>query len=208
MIARISTLALTVSALLCATTARADGEPQKEAPPEAPAPGESAPPVLRLYGEPIVAVPMGALASVTGPGVGALLAANYRLSDTWQLTGRAGYVAGSTTGIQVSGITVQSSLSYAPVLAGAKLYLAGSDVVRLYAAGEGGLLFVTNTASVDAEGVSAAASGTSTHVCGALSAGLELDVLDVSVGLLAADVAHTDTTTAGLFSLGFRFASL
>jgi len=116
---------------------------------------------------------------------------------------------GSQASYTVAGVALQSSLSFVPVLAGARVYLMGtsSDVARLYGAAEGGVVFVSGSTSADAGGASATASGQSTYACGALSAGLEIDIVDLRVGLLAADLAHTDSSTAGLFSLGFRFAS-
>ena len=55
--------------------------------------------------------------------------------------------------------------------------------------------------------MSASGSDSSLHVCAGAGLGVELDVLDLRVGLLAGDLAHAPTTTAATLSLGFRFAS-
>ena len=218
MISRTTTTALAIATLFGTTRARAEGpetDPAGHAAPQAEVTAEvpQVPPahgtdgVIGLHAEPVMMVPMGSLANVTGPGIGGLLGLDYRLSNAWLLTGRAGYIAGSSATLAVAGATVNSSLSYAPALAGAKVYLAGTDWAHLYAAGEGGVVIITNTASADAGDASVAASGSSTHVCASLSAGLELDMLDLRVGLLAADVAHADSSTVAMVSLGFRFAT-
>jgi len=132
LVSRSTTLALVAASLLGTTTALADDAPPTPAGGEEPrpVPSQEAPHTYRLLAEPVVTVPLGAFAQVTGPGVGALIGGDYRLSDAWRLTARAGYVQGSETSIPVAGLSLKSSVSYAPVLAGARVVVLAGDLAH------------------------------------------------------------------------------
>jgi hypothetical protein len=197
---------------LGASTAFAQEAPA--APPPAPPVGEAASgshdasSQVGLVAAPMVTVPLGTMASLTGPGIGGVVGVDDHLSAAWTLTGRIGYVAGTTTSTSIGDVTLSTSISYVPVLVGAKYVFAGNDWIHVYGAAETGLIVVTSSASATVDGASGSGSGTSTYLGGGAAVGMEIDSLDLRAGVLAADVTHTDSSTAATFSLGFRFASL
>jgi hypothetical protein len=201
MIARTIQVALALTLLVASTSpARAD-----DSTPVAPggAPVEH-PSRTRIDAEPGFALPLGDLARTTGPALGGLVGGSYVLDSRWDLVGHLGYLAGtSITAIQVAGVSVGSSLSYAPVLAGARYYLLDPGAVRLYLMAEAGALVVVESET----GTGGDSSASSVYLGGAASAGMQLDVLDLRAGVLTADLGHAGTSTSALMTLGFRFAS-
>jgi hypothetical protein len=180
-------------------------------PPEASSPDTAAAshdePRLHLDVAPALAMPTGPLANLTGPAIGGLLGGSYPLSDNWEFVGHAGYLGGSDATTQAATISITSSVSYAPTLAGARYYFSGPSLFRFYAMGEAGLVFVSSSASVSGDGLSSSSSGSATNAGGALSLGMLADILDVRVGLFSADASHMGTSTSALLAIGFRFAS-
>lgn len=202
---------LTVALVLVAACPPAFAEEPSQAPraaeaPAAPATTE-AKPRAHVDAAPVAALPLGDLASSTGPALGGMLGVSYDLDDRWDLVFHGGYLAGATTSYQLAGVSVSSSLSYAPVLGGVRYYLVDPGAIRPYASAEAGAMFVNASSSASSGAGSAAGSGVSTYLGGAVSLGLQLDVLDVRAGLMTADLGHAGTSTSGLLSLGFRFAS-
>jgi len=92
MITRLTLLALVAASLLGTSTALADDAPSTSPDGEAPrpVPAQADASTYHLLAEPIVTVPLGVFAQATGPGVGALLGGDLRLSNAWRLTARAG----------------------------------------------------------------------------------------------------------------------
>jgi len=200
MIARTNHGALALTLILGTTSlARADDSPPV---PDA-APGTH-PSRGHVDAEPGVALPLGDLATVTGPALGGFIGGSYALDERWEIVGRAGYMWGASTKMQVAGVSMGSSLSYAPVLAGARYYLLDPGAVRLYLAAEAGTVLVVSSES----GPGGDGSGSSFYVGGAASVGLQVDLLDLRAGLLTADLGHAGTSTSALMTLGFRFAAL
>jgi hypothetical protein len=179
--------------------------PQTAEAPHSTTPADAMP--YHLSAEPAVLLPTGNLTSLTGPGIGGMLRLDYRFSDAWRFTGRAGYIAGSSTSVSVGSVSLTSGLGFAPVLGGAKLHVVGNDWAHVYAVGEVGIVWVNESTDVSVAGSSMGGSGTSTYACAALSGELEIDPIDLRVGLFAADVVHAQTSAAMLASLGFHFAS-
>jgi hypothetical protein len=153
--------------------------------------------------EPGVALPLGDLALATGPALGGFVGGSYALDDRWEVVGRAGYLWGASTKMQVAGVSIGSSLSYAPVLAGARYYLLDPGAVRLYLAAEAGAVLVVASEN----GTGGDGSGSSLYLGGAASVGMQVDLLDLRAGLLTADLGHAGTSTSALMTLGFRFAA-
>ncbi|HEX8796608.1 MAG TPA: hypothetical protein VF765_36910 [Polyangiaceae bacterium] len=185
--------------LLGPSLARADEAPP---PPDAAAVVEG-PPRVHIDAEPGVALPLGDLAHVTGPAIGGLVGGGYTLGDRWELVGRTGYLWGTSTRLQVPGVSVGSSLSYAPVLAGVRYWVLDAGTIRPYAMAEAGAFLVI----AGTTGSGGDTSGSSLYAGGAASLGLLVDVLDLRVGLLTADLGHAGTSTSALATLGFRFAA-
>jgi hypothetical protein len=100
MIARTIHGALALTLILGTTSlGRADDSPPA---PDA-APGTQHPPRVHLDAEPGVALPLGDLAQVTGPAIGGFIGSSYALGDRWEIVGRAGYMWGASTQMQVAG---------------------------------------------------------------------------------------------------------
>lgn len=167
------------------------------------APGEHAS-RLHLDAQPGVALPLGDLSRATGPAIGGFVGGGYTLDDRWEIGARAGYLWGASTKLQVADVSVGTSLSYMPVLAGARYYLLDPGALRLYVAAETGAIVAVASAS----GSGGDRSGSSFNVGGAASLGVQIDVLDLKAGLLTADLGHAGTSTSTLMTLGFRFAAL
>jgi len=207
MLARTTQFALVSAVLLGSHLASAE-----EAAPDGPASADASPateaaPPLRLDAAPAVALPMGDLASATGPALGGLVGGSYAVSDVWDVVGHLGYLAGATTSVQVSDVSLSSSLSYAPLLGGARYYFTDAGLLRPYAMGELGAVLVVSSASASAQGASGSGSASNGYLCSALSLGAQIDILDLRAGLFTADVTHADTATSALLTLGVRFAS-
>lgn len=210
MIARIAAATAFAIAMLAGSTASAKADEAPGAPATSPdkAAASDQAPRVHIDAEPAVAVPIGNLASVTGPALGGLVGGGYTLGDRWELVGHAGYLAGASTSAQVAGITVSSSVSYAPLLGGVRYYLLDPGAIRPYAMAEAGVILVSSAASAGGGGSSASSSDSSVYFGGAASLGLQLDVIDLRAGLFTADLGHAGTSTSGLLTLGFRFAAL
>lgn len=181
--------------------------PAAVAPAEAPS-SPTATPRAHIDAAPVAALPLGDLATVTGPALGGMIGISYELADRWELVFHGGYLQGATTSYQLAGVTVSSSLSYAPVLGGVRYYFVDPGTIRPYASAEAGAMFVNASSSAASGAASAGASGETTYLGTTVSLGLQLDILDLRAGLMTADLGHAGTSTSGLLSLGFRFASL
>ena len=186
--------------LILGTTSLAHAD---DSPPVADAAPAGRPSRAHVDAEPAVALPVGDLAQVTGPALGGFVGGSYALDDRWEIVGRAGYLWGASTNLQVAGLSMGSSLSYAPVLAGARYYLLDPGAVRLYLAAEAGAVLVVASES----GTGGDSSGSSLYFGGAASVGMQVDLLDLRAGLLTADVGHAGTSTSALMTLGFRFGA-
>jgi len=182
--------------------------PAAAAPAEATPSSTSTKPRVHIDAAPVAALPMGDLASATGPALGGMLGVAYDLDDRWDLVFHGGYLAGASTSYQLAGATVSSSISYAPVLGGVRYYFVDPGAIRPYALAEAGAMFVNVSSSASSSAGSAGGAGESTYLGTAVSLGLQLDILDLRAGLMTADIGHAGTSTSGLLSLGFRFASL
>ncbi|HEV3192267.1 MAG TPA: hypothetical protein VGY54_17265 [Polyangiaceae bacterium] len=206
MITQLVSAALAAALLVGTTVARAEEK--------APSPEDVATtPDFRLYLEPAFSAPTGSMANVTGVGLGGLLGASYRVSDDWHVAVRAGYIASSdasrTFDSLVGSLTVTSSVSYAPLLAGAKVYVFDVEPtvpIRLYLLGEAGPVLTIDSMTI-AGSQSATASSKSINLGAAFTSGLELGTVDVRAGFLAVDVGHLHASTSFLMSVGMRFAS-
>lgn len=210
MFARIATTAAFALALLIASrTARADEAPQPPAAtPDKTGASEEQSPRVHIDAEPAIAIPFAPLATATGPGIGGLVGGGYTLSDRWELVGHAGYLAGASTSTQVAGVSVSSSLSYAPLLGGVRYYFVDPGVVRPYLMVEAGPVLVSSSVSAGSSDSSGSSSASSLQVGGAASLGLQLDIIDVRAALFNADVGHAGNSASTLLTLGFRFAAL
>ena len=200
-----------IAIALVAASQPAFAQEQSEAPAAA-APAEATPsstkPRVHIDAAPVAALPIGDLASATGPALGGMLGVAYDLDDRWGLVFHGGYLAGASTSYQLAGVTVSSSISYAPVLGGVRYYFVDPGAIRPYALAEAGAMFVNVSSSASSSAGSAGGSGESTYLGTTVSLGLQLDILDLRAGLMTADIGHAGTSTSGLLSLGFRFASL
>jgi len=200
-----------IAIALVAASQPAFAQEQSEAPAAA-APAEATPsstkPRVHIDAAPVAALPIGDLASATGPALGGMLGVAYDLDDRWDLVFHGGYLAGASTSYQLAGVTVSSSISYAPVLGGVRYYFVDPGAIRPYALAEAGAMFVNVSSSASSSAGSAGGSGESTYLGTTVSLGLQLDILDLRAGLMTADIGHAGTSTSGLLSLGFRFASL
>jgi hypothetical protein len=200
-----------VAIAIVAACQPAFAEEPSQAPPAPAAPAESTPsstkPTMHLDAAPVAALPLGDLANVTGPALGAMLGVAYDLDDRWGLVFHGGYLAGATTSYQVADVTVNSSISYTPLLGGVRRYFTEPGAIRLYGAVEAGAIIVNVSSNASGSAASASASGESTYLGGTASMGLQLDILDLRAGVLTADLGHAGTSTSGLLSLGFQFAS-
>lgn len=157
---------------------------------------------------PALAMPMGNLGSATGPAIGGVGGGSLALRDSWDLVGHVGYLQGTTTSTTVAGVSVSSSVSFTPVLAGLRYYLTDPGWPRLYAQGEAGIVVAGASVSVSEGSTAASGFSSSSHAGSALSLGMQLDMLDVRAGLFTADLSHADSSTSVLMSAGLRFASL
>jgi hypothetical protein len=209
MFVRATQVAIAIALVAASQSAFAE-EPSQA--PAAAAPAEATPsstkPRVHVDAAPVAALPIGDLATTTGPALGALLGVSYDLNDRWDLVFHGGYLAGATTSYQLAGVSVSSSLSYAPLLGGVRYYFVDPGAIRPYAMAEAGAMFVNVSSSASSSVGSAGASGESTYLGTTASVGLQLDILDLRAGLMTADIGHAGTSTSGLLSLGFRFASL
>jgi hypothetical protein len=207
MFARTAIAILALATLAAPRSARADEA--LATPPASPdkTGSEAMPPRFHIDAEPSAALPIGSLAAATGPALGGFIGVGRTLDDRWELVGHAGYLAGTATSLQIAGGSVSSSLSYAPLLGGVRYYLTDPSAIRLYAMAEAGVVLVNGSSTAVGNDVAAADSGSSVYFGGAASIGLQLDVMDLRAGLLTADLGHAGSSTSGLLSLGFRFAS-
>jgi hypothetical protein len=204
MFTRTAFTAFALTLLVAPRVARANEPTPATTPPDKATSQES--PRANFDAEPAVALPMGDRANATGPALGGLIGGSYGLSDRWELVSHAGYLAGAATSTQVAGVSVSSSVSYAPLLGGVRYYLVDPGNIRPYAMAEAGVVLVSVSSSASATQGSASDSGSSVYLGGAASLGLLLDVVDVRAALMTADLGHAGSSTSALLSLGFRFA--
>jgi len=200
-----------IAIALVAASQPAFAEEPSEAPASA-APGDANAPAPKpsvvLDAAPAVALPYGDLVNATGPALGGMFGLSYSLDDRWDFVAQGGYLAGATASYQLAGVTASSSLSYAPMLAGVRYYFSGPAFVRLFALAESGVVVVNGSSSASSGVGSSMTSGVSPYIGGSASIGMQFDILELRAGLLTADIGHPGTSTSGLLSLGFRFASL
>lgn len=176
---KIVTFALAFGSLLCATSAFAQGAP----PPAGAAPGVAANPTsadapaktddgddgknIGLGGDLLFLIPTGDLADATGPQIGPVFRAGYRVMPNLEVTGRIGYLFGFSKSVGAGQFEADTSLSVIPIWAGAR-YFFMEPKAGLYGAAELGLNFLTAHASVG--GVSASGD-TQTRLGANLGAG-------------------------------------
>lgn len=168
---KIVTFALAFGSLLCASSAFAQGAPP---PPAGAAPGMAANPTsadqpartddgddgknIGLGGDLLFLIPTGDLADGTGPQLGPLFRAGYRVMPSLEVTGRIGYLGGfSKSQGGANGADVSTSVAVIPIWAGAR-YFFMEPKAGLYGAAEIGLNFIS--ASVSAGDVSVSDSTT------------------------------------------------
>lgn len=90
---------------------------------------------IGVGGDLVFVIPVGTLATASGPLLGPVLRVGYRITPRLEVTGRAGYLFGFGTN---RGGGSSSSVSFIPIWAGARYFVMHPDA-GLYAAGELGL---------------------------------------------------------------------
>ncbi|AKU99022.1 hypothetical protein AKJ09_05686 [Labilithrix luteola] len=150
---KIVTFALAFGSLLFASSAFAQG-----APPAGAAPGVAANPTsadapaktddgddgkkIGLGGDLLFLIPTGDLADATGPQIGPLFRAGYRVIPALEVTGRIGYLFAFSKSVG----QVDSSVTTVPIWAGAR-YFFMEPKAGLYAGAEVGLNIITGHVS-------------------------------------------------------------
>ena len=192
-----------------------DSDPTNYRPPPAPAeaPTKPADPMpderFALHVAPALFMPFGALADATGAVGGALAGLDYRISSRFVLTFRGGYVSTFEKEQPVAGLTMKSSVDFAPFLGGLKWFLAEPNEGIFFAAEAGPVLAIGSTriqggaanVSVDVRG-----SGSQTNLGGAASFGYQTGSWDLRASLVSLDLGHADKSMGLMASASLAFA--
>ncbi len=150
---------------------------------------------LTFGGDLALQLPVGNLANITSLGIGVLGRIGYAVQPNLEITGRIGYVYGLPKDqAALSGLTINgtggynTSVSYVPVLGGARYYFGGKRE-GLHGDAELGLNFVSTTSSFG--GISVSSS--TTNVGSNLGVGYLLDgnlPIDLKAQVSILDIGH------------------
>lgn len=157
---------------------------------------------------PAAAVPLGSLMTVTGPALGGVAGGGYALSEDTDFTAHVGYLSGSSMPIQVDGITLSSSLTFIPMLAGVRYRFGDYGFMRPFLQAEGGVVLANANVTASAASAAASSSASAANAGTQFSIGLEHSIVELHLGFLTADVGHPDTSSSLLMVAGLHFASL
>lgn len=128
---KLALLASTIMLLTTATTAFAAEEPEKK---------------LSVGGDLQFVLPVGDLSDATGPMIGVLGRVGYRVAPAAEVTGRVGFLYGTSKSTDILGTTISYGLNVIPVWVGGR-YFFMSPTSGLYGSAEVGLNFLKGHAS-------------------------------------------------------------
>jgi hypothetical protein len=208
-VAKEKAMRTTIAALLAAVTTTFIAASARA---EAPAPETSQthqavqPKTMSLSIEPSTFVPIGSLSDSTGTQFGAMLGFEGRLSDSVTLVAHGGYLSGLSVTHTIDNISVNTSISAAPVIAGVRFYPGGQASHGLYLSGEAGGFVLASSLSMAASRLPAVdTSDTSVKLGSMLGVGGRDGIVDVRLGLATLDVSQPDKSTAFFVNVGLAF---
>ncbi len=207
---------LTTAALALPSMASADtSDPTNYTPPPAPVEAPTKPvdgmPAerLALHIAPAIFVPFGTLADATQAGGGVLAGVDYRLSTSFVLTLRGGYVATFEQERSVAGFTLKSSVDFAPFLGGIKWYLAEPNEGIFFAGEAGPILAIGSSRILGNAGnvpINVQGSGSQTNLGATASFGYQTGMWDLRLGAVSLDVGHADKSMGLMATAALSFA--